>query len=103
MVDNRRSDFHKNLKMTDNMIAFIKTKLQLKLNPKQIVVVNKEYGLFISYETIYLHIRSDKLRGKLLFQHLRRKGKAYQPWIKDKQADKALLKTVSILILVHQL
>ena len=45
--------------------------------------------------SIYLYIWSDESRGEQLFQHLRRKGKAYQSRSKKKQAGREpLLKTV---------
>ena len=64
LTDNRRSDSHKNLKMTESMIMLIKTKLQLKSSPEQISGwLREEHSLSISYETIYLHIWTDKRRG----------------------------------------
>jgi len=47
----------------------------------------------ISYETIYRHIWSDKRCGGNLFQHLRRKSKAYPSRSKDKQLGRGGIKS----------
>ena len=54
--------------------------------------LREDQSIDISYETIYQHIWSDKKSGGHLFQHLRRKGKAYQSRSKDKQAGRGFIK-----------
>ena len=76
----RRQSAEKAIKMTPDMITLIEEKLEAKWSPDQISGrILKEKGLSISYEAIYLYIWEDKKSGGTLFNHLRRKGKAYQP------------------------
>ena len=79
--------------MTSTLITLINVKLDEKWSPDQISGwLKKERGISISHETIYQHIWSDKRNGGQLFQHLRRKGKAYQTRNKDKQAGRGFIK-----------
>jgi IS30 family transposase len=54
--------------------------------------LREEHDIFISYETIYLHIWSDKRRAGQLLQHLRRKAKLYQSGRKAKQAGRGFIR-----------
>ena len=89
----RRLHSRKAIKMTSNLISLIDSKIYMKWSPEQISGWLKEvHSILISHETIYLHIWADKKRGGQLFQHLRRKGKAYQSRSKDKQAGRGFIK-----------
>jgi len=92
-ADKRRLRAAKALKMTSELIALIDSKVCIEWSPEQISGWLKEAcNILISHETIYLHIWSDKRCGGQLFQHLRRKGKAYQSRSKDKQAGRGYIK-----------
>ena len=79
--------------MTVNIVALINAKLQLKWRPEQISEwLRATHTLFSRHETISLHILAEKRRKGRLFKHLRRKGKAYQPKNKDKQAGRGFIK-----------
>jgi IS30 family transposase len=92
-ADKRRLRAAKALKMTSELIALIDSKVCIEWSHEQISGWLKEAcNILISYETIYLHIWSDKRCGGQLFQHLRRKGKAYQSRSKDKQAGRGYIK-----------
>jgi len=92
-TDTRRLLARKAIKMTSNLVALIESKIHLKWSPEQVSGwLREEHNTFISYETIYLHVWADKRRGGQLFQHLRRKGKAYQPRSKDKQAGRGFIR-----------
>ncbi|AGH46948.1 integrase catalytic subunit [Paraglaciecola psychrophila 170] len=79
--------------MTTALIALIESKLTTKWSPEQVSGwLREDQSIDISYETIYQHIWSDKKNGGYLFQHLRRKGKAYQSRSKDKQAGRGFIK-----------
>ena len=89
----RRIEACKTIKMTPTVITSINEKIEEKWSPEQISGwLKKERNTNISHETIYQHIWSDKRSGGHLFQHLRRKGKAYQPCNKDKQAGRGFIK-----------
>jgi len=93
LAQDRRLLSRKGIKMTSNLIALIDSKIYMKWSPEQISGWLKEvHSILISHETIYLHIWADKKRGGQLFQHLRRKGKAYQSRSKDKQAGRGFIK-----------
>jgi len=92
-TNRRRLLSRKAIKMTSNLIALIDSKIQIKWSPEQISGwLREDHNIFISHETIYLYIWADKKRGGQLFQHLRRKGKAYQPRSKDKQAGRGFIR-----------
>lgn len=62
----------KAIKMTDELIAMIETKIRLDWSPEQIAGrLLKDDGISISHETIYQHILSDKASGGDLYKHLR--------------------------------
>lgn len=93
----RRRTAAKAIKMTPDMIKLIESKLREKLSPDQIsgwLLV--ERGERLSYETIYLHIWTDKKAGGDLFTHLRRQGKAYQPRSKSQAGRGHIKNRVSI-------
>lgn len=92
-TDIRRLAACKAIKMTTALITLIESKLIIKWSPEQVSGwLREELSIDISYETIYQHIWSDKKSGGYLFQHLRRKGKAYQSRSKDKQAGRGFIK-----------
>jgi len=92
-TNRRRLLSRKAIKMTSNLVALIDSKIQIKWSPEQISGwLREDHNIFISHETIYLYIWADKKRGGQLFQHLRRKGKAYQPRSKDKQAGRGFIR-----------
>lgn len=92
-TDNRRLLSRKAIKMTSSLVALIVSKIQIEWSPEQISGwLREEHNIFISHETIYLYIWADKKRGGKLFQHLRRKGKAYQSRSKDKQAGRGFIR-----------
>ena len=92
-TDTRRLVARKAIKMTTALIALIESKLIIKWSPEQVSGwLREDQSIDISYETIYQHIWSDKKSGGHLFQHLRRKGKAYQSRSKDKQAGRGFIK-----------
>jgi IS30 family transposase len=92
-ADKRRLLSSKALKMTARLVALIDSKIRIEWSPEQISGwLREECNIFISHETIYLYIWSDKRRGGQLFQHLRRKGKVYQSRSKNKQAGRGFIK-----------
>jgi IS30 family transposase len=92
-TDKRRLDACKAIKMTTSLIALIELKINERWSPEQVSGwLKEEQDINISYETIYQHIWSDKRCGGQLFQHLRRRGKAYQSRSKDKQAGRGFIK-----------
>jgi len=92
-TDTRRLVACKAIKMTTALITLIESKLTTKWSPEQVSGwLREDQSINISYETIYQHIGSDKKSGGYLFQHLRRKGKAYQSRSKDKQAGRGFIK-----------
>jgi IS30 family transposase len=93
LADKRRLSASKAIKMTADLIELIDSKIKEKWSPEQVSGwLREEQDTLISHETIYLHIWSDKQRGGQLFQHLRRKGKAYQSRSKNKQAGRGFIK-----------
>ncbi|WP_166426226.1 IS30 family transposase [Paraglaciecola sp. 20A4] len=92
-TDTRRLAACKAIKMTNKLIVVIESKLNEKWSPEQVSGwLREDQNINVSHETIYQHIWSDKLCGGDLFQHLRRKGKAYQSRSKDKQAGRGFIK-----------
>lgn len=93
LADTRRLVACKAIKLTPIIIELIDGKIQEKWSPEQISGWLKEdRNIHISHETIYQYIWSDKQYGGQLFQHLRRKGKAYRVRSKDKQAGRGFIK-----------
>ncbi len=89
----RRLLARKEINMTSSRIALIDSKIQMQWSAEQVSGwLREEHDIFISYETIYLHIWSDKRRAGQLFQHLRRKAKPYQSGRKAKQAGRGFIR-----------
>jgi IS30 family transposase len=83
----------KAIKMTTRLIMLIESKISKKWSPEQVSGrLRKEKSIAINYATRYRHMWSDKQCGGHLFQHLRRKDKAYQSPSKDKQAGRGFIK-----------
>lgn len=79
--------------MTSRLIALIDSNIPIDWSPEQVSWwLREEHNILISHETIYLNIWADKKQGGQLFQHLRRKGKAYQSRSKDKQVGRGFIK-----------
>lgn len=66
-------------KMTPAVVHLIKEMLQeTDSSPQQIAGrLEKQYGIKVSHESIYLHIWADKKAGGQLYLHLRHRGKKY--------------------------
>ena len=95
--DERRMSATKAIKMTLDTIQLIESKLREKWSPEQISGwLLDERGVQLSHETIYLHIWADKASGGILFKHLRRQGKAYQPRSKSQAGRGHIKNRVSI-------
>jgi len=95
--DKRRTEAAKAIKMTPGMTRVVESKLREKWSPEQIsgwLLDEREECL--SYETIYLHIWSDKASGGNLFSYLRRKGKVYQARGKSQAGRGHIINRVSI-------
>ena len=91
--DQRRRSARKSLKMTPELIVLINNKIEEKWSPEQISGwLKTEKKRPISYQTIYQYIWLNKQNGGHLYQHLRRKGKAYLSRSKNKQAGRGFIK-----------
>lgn len=73
-------------KMHSKTIALVEEKLALQWSPEQISGWCSIHhpDLKVSHETIYKHIRLDKIKGGQLFIHLRHRGKKYNKRINGK-------------------
>jgi len=67
------------LKMTNELITIIESKLKLQWSPEQISgwLKKNHEKKSVSYETIYKHVWKDKLNGGSLYKELRHHGKKY--------------------------
>ena len=75
----RHQEKHKHIRLTDEVIEYIKEKINLDYSPEQIVGVAKKMNIdCVSIETIYDYIWTDKKKGGKLYIHLRTRGKRYQ-------------------------
>lgn len=75
----RKSSNQHALKMTNDLVAIIESRLCEKLSPEQISGwLLDEKGIAISHETIYRHVWKDKKAGGELYKNLRRRSKPYQ-------------------------
>jgi IS30 family transposase len=84
--------------MTSSLISLINSKIHIEMESRaDLRLFRKEHSILISHETIYLYIWADKKPGCQLFQHLCRKGKAYQSRSKDKQAGRGFIKNRVII------
>ena len=74
-ADRRRAKTAQPLKMTPEVIIYIKAKLRLQWSPEQIANVMEGdpcgSGIAVSHETIYRHIWDDKQANGTLYTHLR--------------------------------
>ena len=74
-ADQRRAKTAQPLKMTPEVIIYIKAKLRLQWSPEQIANVMEGdpcgSGIAVSHETIYRHIWDDKQANGTLYTHLR--------------------------------
>jgi len=60
--------------MTPSLIAEIEIRIKLDWSPEQVLgQLKDEQGVMISHERIYQHVWTNKLRGGLLYKHLRKK------------------------------
>jgi IS30 family transposase len=86
-AENRRKLTAKPLKMTPEAIALIDAKIIIDWSPEQISGwLEEEKSIFISHERIYQHIWADKLKGGVLYKHLRHSGKKRKQYgSKDKR------------------
>lgn len=73
MAKNRRTKANRFIKMTSKLIALIESLLGIEWSPEQISGFLKQTPELpsVSHETIYQHILKDKMRGGMLYQHLR--------------------------------
>jgi len=63
--------------MTEQMKLLLNQKIKCRWSPEQISGVLKANKIYISHETIYRYIWSDKASGGYLYKYLRRQGKRY--------------------------
>jgi IS30 family transposase len=71
-ADTRRKLATKAIKMTPSLIAEIEARIKLDWSPEQVSgQLKDERGVMISHERIYQHVWANKLRGGLLYKHLR--------------------------------
>jgi IS30 family transposase len=70
---------HRKLKMTDSIVFIIEEKLRMQWSPEQISgwLKKEGYETFVSHETIYKYIWSEKHMGGSLYKNLRHNGKKY--------------------------
>lgn len=69
----------KKIKLTENVVQFIREKLQEKWSPEQISGYGKKHQLFeIGKECIYQFILKDKEKGGKLYLNLRHQNKRYR-------------------------
>jgi IS30 family transposase len=62
----------KAIKMTPSLITEIETRIKLERSPEQVSgQLKDEQGIMISHERINQHVWTNKLRGGLLYKHLR--------------------------------
>jgi len=65
-----------NLKLTEEVIIFIKKYLQKEYSPEQIsAILEMRHHISISFVTIYKHIYYDKLNNGILYTRLRQQGR----------------------------
>jgi transposase, IS30 family len=75
----RHKDKKKKLKLTSDVAAFIRDKIQQKWSPEQISGYAKKHQLFsIGKEWIYQFILKDKVKGGKLYLNLRHQNKRYR-------------------------
>jgi len=78
-AEERQRTARKALKMTNELIGVIETKIREDWSPEQISGwLLEENEILISHERIYQHVWEDKKLGGDLYKHLRRRAKKYQ-------------------------
>ena len=93
----RQQNAPKWVKMTAQVRAIIRRKLQMKWSPEQISGwLKKETQYSISHETIYQYILYDRKCGGKLYKNLRRKGKKYYSKRNNKSRFKRIKNRISI-------
>jgi transposase, IS30 family len=76
-IKRRRQASSRPKRMTSAVVKLIELKLIEKWSPEQISGILGKNNILISYESIYLYIRSNKKSGGNLYTNLRRNGKKY--------------------------
>jgi IS30 family transposase len=77
--DTRQKNKAKQRLFTEGIKKYVKTELENKLSPEQIVGKAKKLGKScVSHERIYQYIWADKKKGGSLYEHLRTQGKKYR-------------------------
>jgi len=72
MALERRTEAHKCVKLTPQVIALINECIRQDFSPEQVSgFLSRMHHLRISHETIYQHILNDKIKGGTLYRHLR--------------------------------
>lgn len=71
-AESRRLNARKRIRFTDTVRKYVETFLKHDLSPEQISgYLSKEHQIYISHETIYQHIWTNKKNGGSLYTHLR--------------------------------
>lgn len=78
-------------KMDSELINNIEEKLKHEWSPEQISGRFKKEGILISCESIYRHVRADRVTGGKLYKNLRHGGKAYKKRIAGKKAGRGCI------------
>ena len=78
-------------KMDAELINKIEEKLDIEWSPEQISGRFKSEGTIISYESIYRHVRADKVTGGELYKKLRHGGKKYKVRVAGKKAGRGCI------------
>jgi len=69
----------KAIKMTDEIKAYIREKIQQEWSPEQIAGrLKRDKNIPLHHETIYQYLLTDKQTGGQLYKHLRHQGKPYR-------------------------
>ena len=75
----RHLEKSKHIRLTADVILYIRAKICLDYSPEQIVGEAQKQGVnCVSVETIYDYLWKDKRKGGKLYIHLRARGKRYQ-------------------------
>lgn len=78
-------------KMDAKLIEKIEDKLRQEWSPEQISGRLKIEGTLISHESIYHHVRADKVTGGELYKKLRHGGKPYKKRVAGKKAGRGCI------------
>ena len=78
-------------KMDAELIKKIDEKLEIEWSPVQISGRFKKEGIVISYESIYRHVRADRVTGGELYKKLRHGGKKYKKRVAGKKAGRGCI------------